>query len=113
MTELIQQAIYKIDKEAEEINNAYITSKVVQRIIDTMIINDNNAQKILEKEKTLKGCIMSIYEHAKKNGNTQIQGAGSFVGGDDEDLWEWVCEYYGFEKLQSTATEKVNLFDVL
>lgn len=47
MTELIKQAIDKIDKEAEKINNTYITSKVVQRIIDTMLINDANARILL------------------------------------------------------------------
>lgn len=114
MTELIKKAVEKIDKEAEEINHPYITRHVVQRIIDEQLINDENASKVLDDKKTLKQCIMHIYEEAKKQGQAQVSGKGAFVGGEDEDLWCWTCEYYGFTDLQSPAQNKiVNLFDVL
>lgn len=115
-SKLILDAIDKIDKEAEKINNAYITSKVVQRIIEEKLTNLENANKILDSKKTLQGCIMYIYKNAQKQGQTKVSGAGVFVGGEDEDLWRWVCEYYGFknDNLQSNAKSKrINLFDAL
>lgn len=113
MTELIQKAIDKIDGEAEKISNNYITSRVVQRIIDTKLINDENANKILADKKDLQGCIMYIYEQAKKQGNTQIKGNGAFVGGEDEDLWKWVCEYYGFTDSAQSESKIIDLFDLV
>lgn len=72
MTETIQKAIDKIDKEAEKINNAYITSKVVQRIIEEKLTTDENANKILDSKKTLQGCIMFIYENAKSKDKRRL-----------------------------------------
>ena len=46
MTELIQKAIDKIDKEAEAINAPAVTV-VASHIIDVYLKSDENAQKVL------------------------------------------------------------------
>jgi len=112
MTEKIQKAIDKIDGEAEEIRNAYITSRVVQRIIDECLTTDENAEKLLDEKKTLQGCIMSIFENAKKQGTVKVEKGGAFVGGEDEDLWNWVCEYYGFA-VDCKENKIVDIFDFI
>lgn len=95
MTEKIKKAIEKIDSEAEILKNNYITS-LVSKIIDDYIVDDNNAEKVLNKDKSLSGCLMMIFENAKKEGVAEIQGRHAFVGGKDEDLWQWIVDYYGF-----------------
>lgn len=95
MTEIIKKAIEKIDSEAEAIKNDYITS-LVSKIIDDYLVNDDNAEKVLKNDKSLNGCLMVIFENAKKDGIAKVSGGGAFVGGKDEDLWQWVVDYYGF-----------------
>lgn len=101
MTELIKKAIDKIDSEGKNINNEYIRKNIVEKIIKTKLINDENAKKVIDDKKSLKDCIMYIYKKAEGNGNVEIvnekKQKGAFVGGEDSDLWKWVCEYYNFE----------------
>jgi len=108
MTELIQQAIEKIDKEAEKIKNSYITS-IVSKIIDDYLTNDENAEKVLNKNRTLEGCLMNIFKHAKHDGVAEISGNHAFVGGNDEDLWQWIVDYYGF----AVACNENKIIDLL
>lgn len=95
MTEIIKKAIEKIDSEAEAIKNNYITS-LVSKIIDDYLFDDDNAEKVLNKSKSLSGCLTTIFENAKKDGIAKVSGGRAFVGGKDEDLWQWVVDYYGF-----------------
>lgn len=115
MTELIQKAIDKIDSEGQKINNEYIRKNIVDKIIKTKLVNDENAQKVIDDKKSLKECIMHIFKKAEKQGNVEIvndkKQKGAFVGGEDSDLWEWVCEYYEFEKDEDY--KPIDILDIL
>ncbi len=65
MTELIQNAINKIDSEAEKLSNTNATL-IASHIIDTYLISDENAQKVLDEKKTLRKCIERIKSKAKQ-----------------------------------------------
>ena len=77
MTELIQKAIDKIDKEAEAINAPAVTV-VASHIIDVYLKSDENAQKALDEEKTLKKC----WDDVKSNARKQASGGCAMVSDD-------------------------------
>lgn len=106
MTELIQKAIDKIDKEAEAINAPAVTV-VASHIIDVYLKSDENAQKALDEEKTLKKC----WDDVKNNARKQASGGCAMVS--DDAVFEWVKEYYGFAQSAGTDEKIINLFDCL
>ena len=55
MTEKIQKAIDKIDQEAEKMGSATVRL-LCSHIIDHCLVNDENADKVLDEGKSLKGC---------------------------------------------------------
>lgn len=89
MTEKIQQAIHKIDEEAEKLDdtNARI---IASHIIDTYLNSDENAEKVLDGEKTLKACLESIKSKAKKQASNGVAMIA------DDTVYGWAKEYYGF-----------------
>lgn len=88
MTEKIQQAIDKIDKEAEKLDvNARL---IASHIIDKNLNSDENAEKVLSDKKTLRKCIENITSKAKQ------QATGRMVMIDNETVYGWVEDYYGF-----------------
>lgn len=88
MTEIINKAIEKIDSESERLDvNA---KQIASHIIDTYLNSDKNAEKVLNEKKTLRGCIESITSKAKQ------QAVGRMAMIDDEVVFGWVQEYYGF-----------------
>lgn len=98
MSDLIQRAINRIDEEAEK--GKALEKRIGQYIIDTCLFNDANAAKALETGKTLSGCANLVTKNARK------QAVGSCACVEDDVVWRWVREYYGFsgnEGLQSTA----------
>ena len=104
MTELMQKAIDKIDKEAEATNSPAITI-VASHIIDVYIKSDENAQKVLDK--TLKECWNKVSSRAKKeasNGCTVIS---------NDTVFEWVNEYYGFAEATAGSEKIVDIFDYI
>ncbi|MDE6469741.1 MAG: hypothetical protein K2L19_01790 [Eubacterium sp.] len=111
MTELIQKAIKKIDGEADKIDNNYVTS-LVSKIIDEYLVNDENAEKVLNQNKTLQGCLNSIFENAKKDGVAKISENRAFVGGNDDDLWKWIVDHYGFA-VDCKENKVIDLFDFI
>ncbi len=107
MTELIKKAIEKIDKEAEELGGGQVMI-IASHIIDHYLTNDENANKVLEEKKTLKAALEKCKSNAKQSA---VNGMAVI---DDETVYSWIEEYYGFTDLQSPAQNKiVNLFDVL
>ena len=106
MTELIQKAIDKIDKEAEAINAPAVTV-VASHIIDVYLKSDENAQKALDEEKTLKEC----WDNVKSKARKQASGGCAMVS--DDRVFEWVKDYYGFAKASGTDEKIINLFDCL
>ena len=89
MTEKIQQAIHKIDEEAEKLNdtNARI---IASHIIDTYLNTDENAEKVLDDKHTLKACLESIKSKAKKQASNGVAMIA------DDTVYGWAKEYYGF-----------------
>lgn len=89
MTEKIQQAIHKIDEEAEKLDdtNARI---IASHIIDTYLNSDENAEKVLDGKKTLKACLESIKSKAKKQASNGVAMIA------DDTVYSWAKEYYGF-----------------
>lgn len=89
MTEKIQQAIHKIDEEAEKLDdtNARI---ITSHIIDTYLNSDENAEKVLDDKKTLKACLESIKSKAKKQASNGVAMIA------DDTVYGWAKEYYGF-----------------
>lgn len=62
MTEKIQKAIDKIDQEAEKMGSATVRL-LCSHIIDHCLVNDENADKVLDEGKSLKGC----WDHITRN----------------------------------------------
>lgn len=106
MTEKIQKAIDKIDKEAEKLGGGQFMV-IASHIIDNYLKSDINAEKILDENNTLSKCMNYCRSKAKE------QAKNGFAMIDDETVYGWVSDYYGFEELQATANKIVDLFDVL
>ena len=105
MTEKIQKAIDKIDGEAEKANNTY-ARVIASHIIDNYLVNDENAEKALDKNSTLSGCIEEVKRKARK------QSEGNMAMVADDEVFGWVREYYGFTEGGGTG-KIIDLFDVL
>ncbi|MDR1631227.1 MAG: PcfK-like family protein [Oscillospiraceae bacterium] len=106
MSELIQQAIAKIDKEAESIgqNGKYIAEYLIQEVIKT----DAAAGQVLTAGKSLKECLAKVTSNAKK----QAQNNMAMV--DNETVFAWVREYFGVDSLAEKPKSKtINLADFL
>ena len=107
MTELIKKAIEKIDSEAEKLGGGQFMV-IASHIIDNYLTTDSNADKVLDEKKTLSKCMDSCKNKAKE------QAKNGFAMIDDETVYGWVSEYYGFDDLQSPTKNKiVDLFDIL
>ena len=90
MTELMKKAIAKIDAEGEK-GGSY-GQEIAQFIIDALITDDDAARKILADEKSLAGRMKYQLEQARKS--AEKNSSGTRV--DDEVVFAWTCEYYGF-----------------
>lgn len=106
MTELIQQAIDKIDSEAEKISGAY-AQLIASHIIDHNLKNDDNAKKVMEEKKTLSGCISYIKGEAKK------EATGGMAMIDDETVFGWVEKYYEFTVVSSSENKIIDIMDFI
>ncbi len=105
MTELIQKAINKIDGEAEKLKDTNATL-IASHIIDTYLISDENAQKVLSDKKTLRACIEKIMSKAKQ------QAVGRMAMVDDETVYGWAKDYYGFA-VDCKENKVIDLFDFI
>ena len=98
MSELIEKAVAKIDKQAEK--GGTLAKALAQYIIDNLICDDEAAQKILDENKTLSQCESNIMAKAKKeatNGMAVIP---------DNDVFSWVEDYFGIHKNAEAKAEK-------
>lgn len=103
MTEKIKQAIAKIDSEAEKINTDMALT-ISSYIIREYLKSDNNAGCILDKKKTLSECIKNVTANARKRAHN---GAAMI---EDETVYGWVKEYYGFA-VDCTENKIIDLLD--
>lgn len=106
MTELIQKAINKIDGEAEKLNDTNATL-IASHIIDTYLTSDENAEKVLSDKKTLRACIEKIMSKAKQ------QAVGRMAMVDDETVYGWAKDYYGFAVDCKTENKIIDLLDFI
>ena len=106
MTEKIQKAIDKIDQEAEKMGSATVRL-LCSHIIDHCLVNDENADKVLDEGKSLKGC----WDHTTSN--ARKQAAGNCAAVPEDTVYEWAagadtdvaaCRVY-FTELQQTAAK--------
>lgn len=97
----------KIDKEAEKLGGGQFMV-IASHIIENNLVSDGNAEKVLDEKKTLSKCMDQCKNKARQ------QAKNGFAMIDDETVYGWVSEYYGFDDLQSPARNKIiDLFDVL
>lgn len=106
MTEIIQKAIEKIDAEAEKLGGGQFMI-IASHIIDNYLTAESNAQKVLNEKKTLSDCMKKCSNKAR------AEAQSGFAIIDDETLYGWVKDYYGFENGDNATSKRVNLFDVL
>ena len=106
MTEKIQQAIKKIDDEAEKGNSTYLRI-IASHIIDRYLNTEENAEKVLSDKKTLSKCLGQIKDKAKK----QAEGGMAMI--EDEVVFGWVKDYYGFNENATVSTKIVDIFDFI
>ena len=105
LKEKIQKAIDKIDQEAEKMGGATVRL-LCSHIIDHCLVNDENADKVLDEGKSLKGCWDHITSNARK------QAAGNCAAVPDDTVYEWAAGYYGFTA-EETKAEIIDLLDLL
>lgn len=105
MTEKIQSAINKIDGEAEKLKDTNATL-IASHIIDTYLISDENAEKVLDEKKTLRKCIDNIKSKARS------QAMNNVAMVDDETVYGWVRDYYGFA-VDCKENKVIDLFDFI
>ena len=98
MSDLINKAIEKVDKEMEK-SPSY--KPFAQYIIDELIVSDEAAQKILDKKKTLAACYKDIESKAR----SRAVGNCAFV--EPETVYTWIREYFGFSSVpqKSVSTQ--------
>ena len=94
----IQNAINLIDEQSEKTDNHAI-KRIATYILDELLTTDENAEKVLSKEKSLDKCWSFITSKAKK----QAVNGCAFV--ENETVFSWIREYYGIAVLQSTASK--------
>lgn len=97
----IQEAIDKIDKEADKMKDD-VAVRIASYIIDNYITSVENAEKVMNK--ALSDCISNIRGKAKK------QAKNGCVMIEDRTVWNWVEEFYKFatdEVAETQATAPV------
>ena len=94
----IEDAIKKIDDEIESMKGfgekSYV--RMVGGFLKSYITTEDAAEKILDKNKSLKGCYDQSLGKAKKAASAGANG----IGIDGETLLEWMREYFGLEAIE-------------
>lgn len=102
MTEKMQQAIDKIDKEAEANQSL---KPFAQYVTDKLIASDEAAEKILDDRKTLKGCFSDSQSKVRQ------MASGGCACVDDETVFAWIRGYFGFDSEPVSAQTESNIID--
>lgn len=105
MTDLIQKAIAKVDEEAEKMGGTY-ARLLASHVIDHYLHSDDNAQMVLDKT------LSDAYGKIKSKARNQATGGCAVI--DDETIYEWLRNYYGFGQGQDKSNSNiVSLFDLI
>lgn len=92
----IQEAINKIDAEADSMKND-VAVRITSYIIDNYITNVENAEKVMNK--ALSDCISNIRDKARK------QAKNGYAMIEDRTVWNWVEEFYKFATDEVAETQ--------
>lgn len=110
MTESIQNAVNKIDEEAEKADK--MESKIVSQYIIDHLITDKTAELIISGTKSLSGCMKDIYDKAQKDavGSNSVKVAMVVP----DTVYGWVQEYFGVtESRRADNIVSIDLADLL
>lgn len=97
---MIEEAVKKIKEEMEKNKATYIQA-IGNYVLTQIEINDKAAKEVVEGKRTLKDALKKV----------KVKARGKAVDGcailSDEEVYEVVREYYGFEVEQPNATKVV------
>lgn len=107
---MITKAIAKIQSQ-----NTDDMSGVIARYLIGITTNQAVAQKLLDKEKTLAGCVTEVRNKARKRASNGVAMI------EDNEVYGWAREHFGINELdlsphpvQSTAQQKtISIFDFM
>ena len=102
---MIDKAIAKITDEMMKSKNPAI--RAIEEHLTNLCTNNEVAEKILDKDKSLKGAYNKMKEEAKK-----LAGGSSEICISDEDGFRIVDEYFGINQIKK-STSKINIMDLL
>lgn len=97
MSERINEAIAKITNEMMAIGTR--NARKIEEYLTSRCTCEGVAEKLLEESKTLKECIATCKERAR----SQAEHGGAMI--EDEEVFEWVEEYYGITDIEVTNLE--------
>ena len=86
----IEDAIKKINDEVQKNHSNTYLVMVGEHIIDN-ITTEDNAERVLAKDKTLQGCLSQIRTFASKQKKDNVAVI------DDVTVYKWAREYFGLK----------------
>lgn len=100
----VNEARQKITEEALKINSTLAT--FIEEAVNKLVVNDKAATAVLDKEKSLSGCIKKITGEAKK------RAANNVACLSEEEVREIALEYYGISE-ETPADNVIDIMDLL
>lgn len=100
----INEARQKITEEALKINGTLAT--FVEEAINKLVVDDKAAEAVLDKRKSLSGCMKKIMDEARK------RAANNVACLSDEEVREIALEYYGISE-DTPADNVIDIMDLL
>lgn len=99
MSERTDKAIARITEEMMAIGTR--TARRIEEYLTNKCTNDLIAEKLLDEDKTLKGCVA----FCTKKAEPQRDGQSAMV--EDEEVFEWIEEYYGITDIGVPVLKEV------
>lgn len=100
----INEARQKITEEALKINGTLAT--FVEEAINKLVVDDKAAEAVLDKRKSLSGCMKKIMDEARK------RAANNVACLSEEEVREIALEYYGISE-ETPADNVIDIMDLL
>lgn len=100
----INEARQKITEEALKINGTLAT--FVEEAINKLVVDDKAAEAVLDKRKSLSGCMKKIMDEARK------RAANNVTCLSEEEVREIALEYYGISE-ETPADNVIDIMDLL
>lgn len=100
----INEARQKITEEALKINGTLAT--FVEEAINKFVVDDKAAEAVLDKRKSLSGCMKKIMDEARK------RAANNVACLNEEEVREIALKYYGISG-ETPADNVIDIIDLL